>query len=136
MEERDRDLYNERFCNIGKTLDEHEDRISVTEEKYHNMDKQIMDLLNKINIAFDKISELPSVLKEISGNMSGMEKRLETNTYEINTLKEAVGNQGKVIKRIDSESKLNIVEWIKNNWFSIMTVIILVIYIGKDMIGN
>jgi chromosome segregation ATPase len=141
MEDKDKELYDEKLRSVNKALDDHENRLTTTEDKCQNMDKTIGIILEKINSAFEKLSELPSVLKDINlnmsnmgKNMSNMEKILQSNTFEINTLKQTVENQGKSIKDIDNKSKLDFLEWLKQNWLGAATAVVLVIYIGKDTI--
>jgi myosin heavy subunit len=122
------DIVNEKFKQVDKTLDNHEERISETEKKCQQMDKTYSVTMAEMNQTNEILS---NVLKEVKEAVVDIRKILESSTrkqdeFELkqNELINVQKNQGVEIKEVKTEMKavskkgtVDILSWFEANWF-------------------
>lgn len=125
-------LYDEKIRNTHKRIDDHEKRITDLEDKTADMDKGYAVCIERITASMERLETLPQAInsitatnKEIQESMISMRAEIANNSKRTEELEKTIEDISDDVREIDDQGKLNIRLFLKNNFPSIVTIILI-----------
>ncbi len=135
MEEKE--LYNEKFKNILCRIENHEDRISDSENKLVDMNVSFQVSFAKTSAALEKLSDLPVAIasmqntnEEVRLSLTQLGNQVDNLEGGVKRLDDKVCGLSNKVEVIDEEGKHNIRKYIRDNWPIILVGISILASIG------
>jgi chromosome segregation ATPase len=122
------DIVNEKFKQVDKTLDNHEERISETEKKCQDMDKHyslaISETSQTNKILSDVLKEVKEAVVDIRKILEDSVRRQDRFETTQDDIKQTQKKQGEKIdlitdkiEKVDKKGTVDILKWLEKNWF-------------------
>lgn len=133
----DRELYNEKFNSVWVKLNDHENRISESEDKISDINTSFQVSFAITSAALDKLSDLPAAIsalqktnEDVRVSQIQLGNKVDNLELGVSKLDGRVGILSDKVDIIDNEGKHNVRKYLTDNWPSILVGIAAMIAIG------
>ncbi len=120
---------------------------NIERDKTQEMILSIVQDVSSLKTLYATMSKLPETIQSLDKNMALMEQSISSINKEFQKLSEdrarekiaqteADKKQNKRIAEIDDKSKVDLMQWVRGKWFSIVELIAIVILFLKDYIAK
>lgn len=108
--------------------EDHEHRIKKNEEKVDALSEHLSKIDKETSVSIAKIATALERLTSLPEAIETMRNSLETNNFntdllgkQVNDLSTKIVTLDERISDIDGKDKISIIEWVKKNWFSLVS---------------
>ncbi len=120
---------------------------NIERDKMEGVILTIVQDISSLKTLYSTMSELPGTIQSLDKNMALMEQSISSMNREFQKFseerekekqeqREADKKQNKRISEIDEKSKVDLMQWVKGKWFTIIETIAIVILFLKEYIAK
>jgi len=107
----------------------HENRLNICEQNQSI-------IMERIANALDKLAPLPEAINALKETNIILQNKIDNVDSEVKSLKSKIEYTQKKIETIDNEGNFNIRLWTRDNWISIVIILMALIFLGKNILES